>query len=217
MDEEGLAHATVRDLGALAQRHQAGEVDAVVVDLSASEPQSAVRVGGRCRELGVPWLCALPSQRLAAYSPAWGADDFFLLPPATGEITLRLERHLRAGDPASQGQPILTAGDLVIDPERYEVSLRSRRVLLTFKEYQLLWLLASNPGRVYSRGSLLEQVWGYDYLGGTRTVDVHIRRLRSKIEDPGHSYIETVWNVGYRFRPQDAAREGRWKAEAGQL
>jgi len=63
-------------------------------------------------------------------------------------------------------------------------------------------LLASNPGRVYSREMLLSQIWGYDYLGGTRTVDVHVRRLRSKIEDPNHLFVETIWNVGYRFTTQ---------------
>ena len=77
---------------------------------------------------------------------------------------------------------------------------RGRRVTLTYKEFQLLALLASNPGRVYTREALLSQVWGYDYLGGTRTVDVHVRRLRSKVESPGRSFIETIWNVGYRFK-----------------
>ena len=86
-----------------------------------------------------------------------------------------------------------------MDLERYDVAVSGRRVSLTYKEFQLLALLASNPGRVYTREALLSQVWGYDYLGGTRTVDVHIRRLRSKIEGPGRSYIETIWNVGYRF------------------
>jgi DNA-binding response OmpR family regulator len=80
-------------------------------------------------------------------------------------------------------------------------------VLLTFKEYQLLVLLATNPGKVYTREELLTTVWEYDYLGGTRTVDVHIRRLRSKIEDADHSFIETVRNVGYRFRPDVTSDE----------
>ena len=74
---------------------------------------------------------------------------------------------------------------------------------LTFKQYQLLCLLASNPGRVFTREALLNQIWEYDYYGGTRTVDVHIRRLRSKIYDVEHRFIETVWNVGYRFRPDN--------------
>ena len=99
-----------------------------------------------------------------------------------------------------QEKHVLRAGDLHIDMERYEVRLAGRRIVLTYKEYQLLALLAANPGRVYTRDGLLDQVWGYDYFGGTRTVDVHIRRLRSKIEDADHSFIETIWNVGYRFK-----------------
>ena len=87
-----------------------------------------------------------------------------------------------------------------IDLERYEVMVAGRRVSLKYKEFQLLVLLASNPGRVYSRESLLSQVWEYDYLGGTRTVDVHVRRLRSKIESPGRTFIETIYQVGYRFK-----------------
>ena len=71
---------------------------------------------------------------------------------------------------------------------------------LRFKEYELLRLLSSNPGRVYTREALRSQIWGYEYFGGTRTVDVHIRRLRSKIEDADNSFIETIWNVGYRFQ-----------------
>ena len=78
--------------------------------------------------------------------------------------------------------------------------MTGRRASLTDKEFQLLVLLASSPGRVYSRDMLLSQIWGYEYLGGTRTVDVHVRRLRSKIEDPDNSFIETIWNVGYRFK-----------------
>jgi DNA-binding response OmpR family regulator len=80
-----------------------------------------------------------------------------------------------------------------------EVTVNGSIVELTFKEYELLKLMASNPGRVYTREVLLNKIWGYDYFGGDRTVDVHIRRLRSKIEDSGHSYIETVRNIGYKF------------------
>lgn len=79
--------------------------------------------------------------------------------------------------------------------------MSGKRISLRYKEYELLLLMASNPGRVFSRDTLLNQIWGYEYLGGTRTVDVHIRRLRSKIEDADHTFIETVWQVGYRFKP----------------
>ena len=80
------------------------------------------------------------------------------------------------------------------------MALKGRRIALRFKEYELLRLLATSPGRVFTRDALLRKIWGYDYFGGTRTVDVHIRRLRSKIEDAEHSFIETIWAVGYRFR-----------------
>jgi len=79
------------------------------------------------------------------------------------------------------------------------VYVGNRKVALTYKEFQLLVSLAGNPGHVYTREDLLSRVWGYDYLGGTRTVDVHIRRLRSKIEDSEHVFVETIWNVGYKF------------------
>ena len=83
-----------------------------------------------------------------------------------------------------------------------KITMTGRRVSLTYKEFQLLVLLASSPGRVYSREMLLSQIWGYEYFGGPRTVDVHVRRLRSKIEDPDNSFIETIWNVGYRFKAE---------------
>ena len=114
------------------------------------------------------------------------------------ELALRINRAIVMVN-GPQGDNLLKIGDLMIDLDRYEVTISGRRISLTFKEFQLLALLASNPGRVYSREVLLNQLWGYDYLGGTRTVDVHIRRLRSKIEESGHSYLETIWNVGYRF------------------
>ena len=91
-------------------------------------------------------------------------------------------------------------GGLVINPVNYEVSIDGNRINLRFKEYELLLLLATSPGRVYTREAILNQVWGYDYFGGTRTVDVHIRRLRSKIDSYGEKFIETVWNLGYRFK-----------------
>ena len=127
------------------------------------------------------------------------SDDVMVFPWRPGELSLRLQRLLDAATP-EPAPGVIQAGDLVIDTNRYDVFLAGRSVLLTFKEYELLKLLASNPGRVYGREALLEQVWGYAYFGGTRTVDVHIRRLRSKIEDAQHTFIDTVWNVGYRFR-----------------
>jgi two-component system alkaline phosphatase synthesis response regulator PhoP len=94
---------------------------------------------------------------------------------------------------------LIKCGDLVIDIAKYEVSIGGKLLALTFKEYELLKFLAKNRGRVFTRETLLNEVWGYDYYGGDRTVDVHIRRLRSKIEDSTHTFIETVRNIGYKF------------------
>jgi DNA-binding response OmpR family regulator len=126
-------------------------------------------------------------------------DDFVVKPYDLMELCLRVERLVRKTRGAGSGE-ILTCGDLVIDLAKYEVSVGGRPVILTFKEYELLKFLVSNAGRVYTREALLNKVWGYDYYGGDRTVDVHITRLRSKIENSSHIFIDTVRNIGYRLR-----------------
>ena len=175
--------------------------DAVLLDLSVMEDQRARVLASRCRDLGLPVMGVLTPAGLATYDPSLALDDFILETFQPGELLVRLKQMVFRSS-GTKDQKVVAAGDLVIDTERYEVTLASKRVLLTYKEYQLLLLLASNPGRVYTRDGLLSHVWRYDYFGGTRTVDVHVRRLRSKIEDADHSFIETVWNVGYRFKPQ---------------
>ena len=124
-------------------------------------------------------------------------DDFIVKPYRSKELITRI-KHLVKRDTDISTEQIRTAG-ITIDPDKYEVYVNGRLVSLTFKEYELLKFLASHPGRVFTRDTLLNQVWSQDYFGGDRTVDVHIRRLRSKIEDPSHIYIETVRNIGYRF------------------
>ncbi len=173
--------------------------DAAVLPMGAIAAVNARQLVDRCHERGLPVLALVSADRLGEHDFSLKADDFILSPPRPGELAARVKQLVRRmrGD---SGDHVIQAGDLTIDQDRYEVAVGPKKVLLTFKEYQLLVLLASNPGRVYSREALLSQVWGYDYFGGTRTVDVHIRRLRSKIEDAFHSFIETVWNVGYRFR-----------------
>lgn len=126
-------------------------------------------------------------------------DDFVIRPCQPAELELRLKRLLRRDQHADETERI-RCGDLTIDLAKCEVSVGGRALMLTFKEYQLLKFLAANPGRVFTREMLLNKVWGYDYFGGDRTVDVHIKRLRSKIEDATHTFIETVRNIGYRFR-----------------
>lgn len=173
--------------------------DAVVIDLASLEISEARRAVGQCRERKVPAVAAVPREQVAQYDPTLNPDELLICPVSDDEFTLRVKQAVfRVNGPS--GSHTLSIGDLSIDLERYEVSVAGRRVTLTYKEFQLLALLASNPGRVYTREALLSQVWGYDYLGGTRTVDVHVRRLRSKVESPGRSFVETIWNVGYRFK-----------------
>jgi DNA-binding response OmpR family regulator len=93
----------------------------------------------------------------------------------------------------------IRSGEVVIDEDSYTAKIKGRTLDLTFKEFELLKYLAQHPGRVFSRSQLLQEIWGYDYFGGTRTVDVHIRRLRSKLGPEFESIIDTVRNVGYRF------------------
>ena len=178
---------------------QATRPDVILLDLDSLSDEMVISLASDCHKLGLPAIAMMSSERLISYDPSLNLDDFILYPFDSGELMARLSQAISRIS-GSQEKHILAVGDLLIDMERYEVRLAGRRVVLTYKEYKLLVLLAANPGRVYTRDSLLSQVWGYDYFGGTRTVDVHIRRLRSKIEDASHSFIETIWNVGYRFK-----------------
>jgi DNA-binding response OmpR family regulator len=120
------------------------------------------------------------------------------------EARLRLAIGRKAG-PAAEVPGEIRSGDLAIDEATYSARVRSRALDLTFKEFELLKFLAQHPGRVFTRAHLLQEVWGYDYFGGTRTVDVHIRRLRAKLGPEHDTMIGTVRNVGYRFVPPKQA------------
>ncbi|UCE98534.1 MAG: response regulator transcription factor [Dehalococcoidia bacterium] len=126
-------------------------------------------------------------------------NDFIVKPGSIDELYVRVQRLLKTFKDVDTNSTI-RCGDLIIDTVGCEVRLGGRLIELTFKEYELLRILATNKGRVFSREALLNKVWKYDYMGGERTVDVHVRRLRSKIEDADHTFIETIRNIGYRFR-----------------
>ena len=130
--------------------------------------------------------------------------DFCLPPHDVNEIFLRIINVMTKSNQSEK--ELIVIGPLTINQESYEVTLDGEKIDLTFKEYELLKYLAVKPGRVFSRESLLHSVWEYDYYGGTRTVDVHIRRLRSKINNIKYNFIETVWNVGYRFKITNEAQ-----------
>ena len=127
-----------------------------------------------------------------------GLDDFLLAPYLPAELVARLKlllwKHNRV-----DAEQLIKVGELVVDQANYAVYLAGQPLELTFKEYELLRFLATHRGRVFTREALLNQVWGYDYYGGNRTVDVHIRRIRAKLGSPYEDLVETVRNVGYRF------------------
>jgi len=149
------------------------------------------------QERQIPLIALVSREKLNGLDSS--IDDFVVKPWELNEVTVRIKRILRKKE-SIDSEDIIRCGDLVIDSTKCEVSLSGKPIMLTFKEYQLLKFLASNKGKVFTRESLLNKVWGWDYYGGDRTVDVHIRRLRSKIEDPIHTFIETVRNIGYRLR-----------------
>jgi DNA-binding response OmpR family regulator len=153
----------------------------------------------RATGLDVPILIIVAEGGWAAVSADWGADDVILHTAGPGEVDARLRIAVGRAVPAESGE--IRSGDLAIDEPTYSARLRGRALDLTFKEFELLKFLAQSPGRVFSRSQLLQEVWGYDYFGGTRTVDVHVRRLRAKLGAEHEALIGTVRNVGYRFVP----------------
>lgn len=179
-------------------------VDAVIID----GRQDLAQVRSLTRMLqstgsDSPLVLAVTEGALAVVAADWGMDDFILTTAGPAE----LEARLRVGtgrieeeqdDPESH---LIKSGGVVVDDVTYTAKLDGRVLDLTFKEFELLKYLAQHPGRVFSREQLLQEVWGYDYFGGSRTVDVHVRRLRSKLGADKEALIGTVRNVGYRFVP----------------
>ena len=173
----------------------------IIMDLGLLNRPQISRVLELCEEKNLPTLAIISPDDLMSLDTDMINTDFIVAPLLEEELIVRSMFSVKKATITPEEEELINRGDLTINPSNYEVLIKNSRVNLRFKEYELLLLLASNPGRVYDRATLLNQIWGYDYFGGTRTVDVHIRRLRSKIENNSESpYIETIWNVGYRFR-----------------
>jgi DNA-binding response OmpR family regulator len=181
----------------------APECDILFVD--GRQHLSAVR--GLCRLIQhtgveVPVVLVVTEGGLAAVAADWGVDDVVLSTAGPAEIDARIR--LARGQialtlAATAGQPVVGGGGLTVDESSYTARVGERDLHLTFKEFELVKFLAQHPGRVFSRQQLLDEVWGMDYFGGTRTVDVHVRRLRAKLGPEHEQLIGTVRNVGYRF------------------
>jgi len=151
-----------------------------------------------------PLVLVLAENMLAAVNSEWGLQDFILDTATLGEIDARI-RIATSNVTNQKAQNDIHTG-LTIDESSYTAKIDGRTLDLTFKEFELLRYLNENPNRVFTREQLLSEVWGYDYFGGTRTVDVHVRRLRAKLGEH-ESLIGTVRNVGYRLDPQGSASE----------
>jgi DNA-binding response OmpR family regulator len=178
--------------------------DLVLVDARAEvgASQEASRRLAVAWEIGLPPVVVVVSpETISIFRYEAGADDFLLSTATTEEISVRLAlaaRRAGHGDAAT----VLKVGELIVNPENYQVYVHGRPLDLTYKEFELLKFLAQRPGRVCDRDLLLREVWGYDYFGGTRTVDVHVRRLRAKLGAEHEALIETIRNVGYRLAPR---------------
>lgn len=182
----------------------AADCDLIVVDATTNLAGAAQTCrAAATQEVQRPILVVLGEGGLAALKTSWGFDDFVL--PRAGPAELETRLRLLADRDSAAGGQVARVGDLTIDADTYVVRLRGEVVDLTFREFELLSYLAANPGRVFTRSHLLSEVWGYDYYGGTRTVDVHVRRLRAKLGQGYDSMIGTVRGVGYKLDPQGAA------------
>ena len=152
--------------------------------------------------ISAPLIVVLSEGGLAAMNHEWGSNDIILDSAGPAEVEARIRLAI-AKYRAEKEVDTINASGVVIDESSYSAKVHGKPLDLTYKEFELLKFLAQHPGRVFSRDQLLSEVWGYDYFGGSRTVDVHIRRLRAKLGDL-EGLISTVRNVGYRFNPTDS-------------
>jgi DNA-binding response OmpR family regulator len=159
----------------------------------------------RTTGLNVPLMLILTEGGLTAVNPEWAVDDVVLETSGPAEVDARIRLVIGRSVEDKSTSKIQTSG-VVIDEASYSAKVHGRPLDLTFKEFELLRFLATHPSRVFTREQLLSEVWGYDYFGGTRTVDVHVRRLRAKLGDL-ESLIGTVRNVGYRFNVYEEENE----------
>lgn len=205
-----LSHqVSVLPLSSVVSAVQAHSPDLVMID--AREQLVAARNGAQMLKgagLAQPLLMVLTEGGMAAVAPQWLVDDIVLntVGPAELEARFRLLSSQVVEEVAPEST-VIRVGNISVDEASYSAKLQGVPLNLTYKEFELLKFLVQHPGRVFTRAQLLSEVWGYDYYGGTRTVDVHVRRLRSKLGPDHEQLITTVRNVGYSFNaPKGEAR-----------
>jgi two-component system, OmpR family, alkaline phosphatase synthesis response regulator PhoP len=176
--------------------------DIVLLEMDSRVPRRRELIEPIRHEKSLPVIALLKPDSLRLEDAESEIDDFVIEPYRELEIAVRIRRLLKktAAPEEENTEAKIYIADLVIDQAKCEVTVAGKVVILAFKEYELLKFLVNNRGRVFTRQALLDKVWGYDYFGGDRTVDVHVRRLRSKIEDSSHSFIDTIRSIGYRFK-----------------
>lgn len=206
LENEGYNVLTAFDGPAALKIIEEKRPDLVVLDvmlpgMDGLEVCNQLRQNPKFRDLPVIMLTAKGEEIDKVLGLELGADDYLTKPFSPRELLARIRARLRRIRPQIQENEIVR-GDLRIDLNRFQVSVRGGEVELTPKEFELLRVLATHPGKVYSRDELLERVWGYEYAGDTRTVDVHVRHLRQKVEKDSSNpeYIETLRGIGYRLK-----------------
>ena len=202
LEREGFKVAVATDGEEGLERLFASRPDALVLDLmlpgrSGLEVLREVRGEPTTRDLPVIVLTARSAEMDKLLGFEHGADDYLTKPFGPRELVARLRALLRRSRPVRE-EAVIMAGELKVDTAAREAAFRARSLTLTPREFDLLAFLAQRPGKVLSREELLRKVWGYDYVGETRTVDVHIRRLRAKL-GPRQNLIETVTGAGYKL------------------
>jgi len=189
----GATHVAAPEL--LPESRTIGDADILLVELG-DQPIRRLREVSRIAEaIGLPIVLAVSIDQLALMESTTGISDFITAPVDPLELRLRVNRLTTE----ASNDHVVVFKDLELNTLNYQATLGLNPIDLTFMEYELLRFLVENPVRVWSREQLLSKVWGYEYYGGARTVDVHIRRLRSKLGEERASWITTVRSVGYRF------------------
>jgi DNA-binding response OmpR family regulator len=196
--ETGFTPVPVADVADVTKRIPQAGWSAMIIEL-IDDAGLALTIGRKIREdLEIPVLLVADRTYTGELGEADGFDDFILTPIDRLELRVRLGR-LDLAEPLVDDDPVLHFRDLELNTATYQASVEGVPRDLTYMEYELLRFFVENPNKVWSREQILSRVWGYDYFGGSRTVDVHVRRLRAKLGEERSSWITTVRSVGYRF------------------